>query len=149
MRANQKTHELKLKQPYFDAVLNGRKTFEVRFNDRDYQEGDIVIFREVDRDGDPTPSIVRIKAEIGYVYRGIGLEGGYVAFSLRNADRSAKHAKGGICNEPFVIPGGDHVCAIRLNSIKPIPKEIAEAINRAFSETSKADDDHGGIGLTD
>jgi hypothetical protein len=147
---DQKTHELKLKQPYFDAVLNGRKTFEVRYNDRDYQEGDIVIFREVDRDGDPTPSIVRIKAEIGYVLRDFaGLQDGYVAFSLRNADRSAKHAKGGICNEPFVIPGGDHVCAIRLNSIKPIPKEIAEAINRAFSETSKADDDHRGIGLTD
>lgn len=144
-----KTHELKLKQPYFDAVLNGRKTFEVRYNDRDYQEGDIVIFREVDRDGDPTPSIVRIKAEIGYVYKGAGLEDGYVAFSLRNVDRNANFAQGGICNEPFIIPGGDHVCAISLNSIKPIPKEIAEAINRAFSEKGKADDDPGGIGLTD
>jgi len=33
-------HYLKLQTEYFDAVLNGLKTFEVRKNDRDYRLGD-------------------------------------------------------------------------------------------------------------
>jgi len=33
-------HYLKLQTEYFDAVLNGLKTFEVRKNDRDYHLGD-------------------------------------------------------------------------------------------------------------
>ena len=33
-------HFLKLQTEYFDAVLNGLKTFEVRKNDRDYRLGD-------------------------------------------------------------------------------------------------------------
>ncbi|MEI2280747.1 DUF3850 domain-containing protein [Paenibacillus polysaccharolyticus] len=40
------THELKLIQPYFDAVFSGRKTFEVRKSDRPYVEGDYVHLRE-------------------------------------------------------------------------------------------------------
>lgn len=39
-------HELKLVQPYYNAVSEGRKTFEVRQNDRDFTEGDRVILYE-------------------------------------------------------------------------------------------------------
>jgi ribosomal protein S17 len=39
-------HELKLVQPYYDAVSEGRKTFEVRQNDRNFSEGDRVILHE-------------------------------------------------------------------------------------------------------
>lgn len=41
-------HHLKLVQPYFDAVNLGFKTFELRFNDRNYQVGDFVQFSEWD-----------------------------------------------------------------------------------------------------
>lgn len=33
-------HTLKVQAPYFDALLDGSKTFEVRRNDRAYQRGD-------------------------------------------------------------------------------------------------------------
>lgn len=41
-----KVHELKIKPPNFQAILDGRKSFEIRRNDRNYKEGDILIFRE-------------------------------------------------------------------------------------------------------
>lgn len=33
-------HELKTWLPYFDAIVDGTKLFEVRKNDRDFQVGD-------------------------------------------------------------------------------------------------------------
>lgn len=37
-------HEIKIKQCYLIHILEGRKNFEVRRNDRDYQVGDIIKF---------------------------------------------------------------------------------------------------------
>lgn len=37
-----KTHELKLDIQYFDDVKSGKKNFEIRKNDRDFQVGDIL-----------------------------------------------------------------------------------------------------------
>lgn len=39
-------HELKTIPPYFADVTKGKKTFEVRVNDRDFQEGDYLTLRE-------------------------------------------------------------------------------------------------------
>lgn len=35
-------HELKVVPPYFDSLVAGTKTFEVRRNDRAYQRGDVL-----------------------------------------------------------------------------------------------------------
>lgn len=43
-----KTHELKTLTGYYQAVKNGTKTFEVRYNDRDFKVGDILILKEYD-----------------------------------------------------------------------------------------------------
>lgn len=41
-------HELKTIQPYFNDVLNGDKTFEIRKFDRDYKVGDELKLIEFD-----------------------------------------------------------------------------------------------------
>ncbi len=43
-----RTHELKTLPKYFVAVAAGRKTFEIRKNDRNFQVGDKVILKEWD-----------------------------------------------------------------------------------------------------
>lgn len=44
--AKQKHHELKINPEYFECVLFGTKTFEIRFNDRNYEVGDTVTLNE-------------------------------------------------------------------------------------------------------
>lgn len=39
-------HELKISPAYFEDVISGRKTFEVRKNDRDFRENDYVALKE-------------------------------------------------------------------------------------------------------
>lgn len=46
-----KLHELKIKAEYMEAIALGRKNFELRKNDRDYQEGDLIKFNVVDKIG--------------------------------------------------------------------------------------------------
>ncbi len=41
-----KVHELKTWPEYFEAVRIGKKTFEVRTNDRDFQVDDIMVLKE-------------------------------------------------------------------------------------------------------
>lgn len=43
-----KTHELKILPEFFTAVLEGRKTFELRNNDRDYKVDDVLLLKEFD-----------------------------------------------------------------------------------------------------
>lgn len=40
------THSLKLDAKYYDSVASRIKTFEMRFNDRDYRVGDVLVLRE-------------------------------------------------------------------------------------------------------
>jgi hypothetical protein len=40
-------HVLKCANPYFAHVMNGRKSFEVRVADRDFQVGDLIVLREL------------------------------------------------------------------------------------------------------
>lgn len=42
-----KLHELKIKHEYLVEVDRGRKTFELRKNDRDYQVGDLIRFIDI------------------------------------------------------------------------------------------------------
>lgn len=43
-----KMHILKLKNNYYDAVMNGNKSAELRVNDRDFNCGDLIHFTDVD-----------------------------------------------------------------------------------------------------
>lgn len=39
-------HELKIEREYFEAIIDVKKTFEVRKNDRDFQIGDFLALNE-------------------------------------------------------------------------------------------------------
>lgn len=39
-------HDLKILPEYFEPVLEGKKNFELRKNDRDYKVGDTLLLRE-------------------------------------------------------------------------------------------------------
>jgi hypothetical protein len=43
-----KQHELKTWPEYFEALREGKKTFEIRENDRGFETGDILILKEFD-----------------------------------------------------------------------------------------------------
>lgn len=61
-----KEHHLKTIPPYFQHVLEGIKTFEYRYNDRDYQEGDILNLHEF-WDGEYTGRNLRV--EVIYILK--------------------------------------------------------------------------------
>lgn len=42
-----KTHELKILPEYFNAVVDGRKTFELRKNDRGFKVNDKLLLKEI------------------------------------------------------------------------------------------------------
>ena len=80
-------HELKIDKHFADAVLAGRKTFEVRRNDRGFNAGDLVRFEVVERGAAfvfsrESHPLNGEMYRIGYVLSGWGLEEGYVAFSI-------------------------------------------------------------------
>lgn len=66
------THELKILPKYYQAVWDGRKNFEIRFDDRGYRVGDRLILKEWNR-GKFTGRSVTVKVK--YVYRGDGTYG--------------------------------------------------------------------------
>lgn len=76
-------HTVKCWPEYFQAVIDRRKTFEVRLNDRGYVEGDLLTLREWDPETSDYTGRIAL-AQIGYVLpladRGAV---GHVAFSVR------------------------------------------------------------------
>ena len=74
-------HELKTWPIFFQQTKQGRKTFEIRKNDRDYHAGDTLLLREwcpskQEYTGDTLLRGVR------YMMEGMGIEPGYVAMAV-------------------------------------------------------------------
>lgn len=79
-----KTHELKLNINFCDDVLYGNKSFEIRFNDRNYESGDLIKFIPVRDNGEPCYHEIGFYIYgIMYVLDGWGLKDGYVVFSIK------------------------------------------------------------------
>lgn len=80
------THNLKILPEYFKAVKSGRKSFEVRENDRDFKKGDFLILNEVTPlSGIPTGRNIKVK--VVYILEGgkFGIEEGYVVLAIQKA----------------------------------------------------------------
>ncbi len=82
-------HRIKIFPCYFRRVITGEKTFEIRYNDRGYKQGDYVTLCEWKmKNGDPRTgrytgreATYRIGTVIPDMY------GGYVVFSLLGANK--------------------------------------------------------------
>lgn len=80
-------HYLKTETEFYQAVENGEKNFEVRFNDRNYKVGDMVYLQEV-VNGTPTGRELPSR-EITYVlYAGkYGLLDNWCVLALKGGEK--------------------------------------------------------------
>ena len=88
---NTRIINLKITEPFADAVLDGRKTFEVRYNDRFFQVGDLIRFTVIadnlKKEEIPHP-LNNVFYEIEYVlsdYYAINTD--FVVFSIRECGK--------------------------------------------------------------
>lgn len=74
-------HIIKIKKCYHERILLGQKTFEVRKNDRDYQVGDELEFR----DAEPVqPSPLRgPNVKVIYMHHELGMDLNYVVLGIQ------------------------------------------------------------------
>lgn len=85
-----KVHDVKLGTTFFDDVKTGRKTFELRKNDRGYKEGDTIVLHEY-KDGTTTGRTITKK--IVYMLEDFtGLEDGYCILGLGDAAETFQEA---------------------------------------------------------
>lgn len=88
-----KVHDVKLGTTFFDDVKSGRKTFELRKNDRGYKEGDTIVMHEY-KDGTTTGRT--ITKRIVYMLEDFtGLEDGYCILGLGEAEETLQEAAAG------------------------------------------------------
>lgn len=86
-------HTLKVQEPYFDALVSGAKNFEVRYNDRAYQVGDVLILEPWHGISYDSAKGTPIRRVVTFVYSGDprfgrrdgsvgGVQSGYVVLGL-------------------------------------------------------------------
>lgn len=77
-------HELKTLEKYFEEVLIGIKTFEIRKNDRDFKKGDTLILKEWDSFRE-TFTGRELARTVTYVFEGgsFGLAKGFVVMAIQ------------------------------------------------------------------
>jgi ASC-1-like (ASCH) protein len=80
-------HELKIWRRYFEAVVDGSKTFEVRRDDKQFEVGDLIDLREwIDAGDDSSYSGRRVTVRVTYVMKGRAdnpIQEGYVILAIR------------------------------------------------------------------
>lgn len=80
-KADHKIHEIKIAAMYYEDVVSGKKSFELRKNDRGYKQGDKLIMLEF-KDGKHTGRIVN--ADIVYMLKDYtGLAEGYCILGIQ------------------------------------------------------------------
>ena len=69
-----RTHELKCWPEFFEPIENGSKTAELRYNDRNYEVGDVLLLCEWEPNNE-TYTGRRCRRRVSYVLHGCGSVG--------------------------------------------------------------------------
>jgi hypothetical protein len=77
-------HDLKTWPTYFDAVECGLKTFEVREDDRNFKEGDILVLREYNPNRKTYSGRVQL-VKVNYICN-LPFDSNYVGMSIERVD---------------------------------------------------------------
>lgn len=111
-----KTHILKTVQPFYDGVVAGRKKFEVRKNDKNFEIHDIVILSEYDV---ATNYFSRETTEFEItgilLYHRKALQDGYVVLRLDNFDYEIVTGDFKVGDEVVDMGGKDRVVSYVLS----------------------------------
>lgn len=75
-------HQLKIEKKYYEKIILGEKTFEVRKNDRDFQAGDYLGLNEINENHEETGSFVLAKVLDVFSDKKF-VKDGYVIMSIR------------------------------------------------------------------
>ena len=82
-------HELKIAPNYFEKVVSKEKSFEVRYNDRNFKVGDILKLMEY-VDGSYTSQSIYVK--VTYILREFeGLQPNFVVLSIELIQKGIKY----------------------------------------------------------
>lgn len=78
-------HKLKILSRYYEAVLQGKKTFEVRKDDRPFQEGDTLLLQETVTPNGCGYTGREMKVEVTYILRDSEyVKDGYCIMAIKN-----------------------------------------------------------------
>jgi hypothetical protein len=102
-----KLHRLKTDPEVYQAVLAGRKTFEIRLNDRDFHVGDELLLMETVATGEAIKAGAplqytgnEMRKRVSHVLSGYGLMPGWVCLSFE-AGRAAASGQAGWVSVPM------------------------------------------------
>lgn len=78
-----KVHNLKCWPAYYRDVVAGKKTFEFRKDDRDFQVGDVLVLVEWDPDTEQASGEM-FSVRVTYIARGSLIPAGFCVMSIRH-----------------------------------------------------------------
>lgn len=88
VRGRFKLHTLKTEPEHFFKASQGRKTFEVRKNDRDFMEGDYLLLELYNKEKEELTGAEWILVKVGHVLKDFpAIDADYVCMSIAVVDQ--------------------------------------------------------------